>query len=223
MFLLNTIKFIIMTRRRYYLDNLLNHQDFSGNILDIGGKKENKRGNFDPNKFTKVKSWEYLNIDAETKPDYLMDLSALSSITKKFDFVLICEVFEHIENPEQLIIDVFKILKENGRLIISMPFLYPNHADPNDYQRWTKDKFHLEFKKSNLKLNNIISMGGLFSVFHDMIHFSFYNSNYKNSLWKKLVVKVILKIFWIVSNLHEIKLKKEINHTTTGYFVIASK
>lgn len=132
-------------------------------------------------------------------------------------------MFEHIENPEQLIIDVFKILNENGKLIISMPFLYPNHADPNDYQRWTKDKFHLEFKKSNLTLNNIISMGGLFSVIHDMIHFSFYNSNYKNSLWKKLVVKVILKTLWIVSNLHEIKLKKEINHTTTGYFVISSK
>ena len=212
-----------MTRRRYYLDNLLNQQDFSGEILDIGGKKENKRGNFDPNKFTNVKSWEYLNIDPTTKPDYLMDLSDLGSIKKKFDFVLICEVFEHIENPEQLIIDANKLLKENGRLIISMPFLYPNHADPNDYQRWTKDKFHLELKKSNLLLNDIISMGGLFSVIHDMIHFSFYNSNYKNSFWRKLVVKSILKILWSISNLHEIKLNSEINHTSTGYFVVSTK
>ena len=79
-----------MTRRRYYLDNLLNQQDFNGEILDIGGKKENKRGNFDPKKFTNVKSWEYLNIDPNTKPDYLMDLSDLGSIKKKFDFILIC-------------------------------------------------------------------------------------------------------------------------------------
>jgi len=34
--------------RRYYLDQFLLGTEFYGNVLDLGGKKEQKRGGFHP-------------------------------------------------------------------------------------------------------------------------------------------------------------------------------
>jgi hypothetical protein len=55
----------MLTFRRYYVDTLLSATDFSGRVLDIGGKKEKKRGQFRPH-LDQVEKWEYLNINPET-------------------------------------------------------------------------------------------------------------------------------------------------------------
>ena len=57
--------------RRYFLDRFLNSflKNFSGLVLDIGGKRNDKRGTFRPT--DKGVEWLYLNIDESTKPDFL--------------------------------------------------------------------------------------------------------------------------------------------------------
>ncbi len=52
----------MITFTRHYLDQFLMETNFFGKVLDIGGKKENKRGKFVP-PIEKVESWEYLNTD----------------------------------------------------------------------------------------------------------------------------------------------------------------
>ena len=58
-----------LTFRRYYIDSLMDAQVFRGKVLDVGGHKVNKRGNYKPN-LKDVEAWHYLNIDAATKPDF---------------------------------------------------------------------------------------------------------------------------------------------------------
>ena len=57
----------MITFRRMYLDEWLERSKplMHGKVLDIGGKKDNKRGNFRP-PIEKVSSWEYVNIDKIT-------------------------------------------------------------------------------------------------------------------------------------------------------------
>ena len=59
------------TNRRKLLDKFLKEsKDYiRERVLDIGGKKEKKRGEFRP-PVERVGNWKYLNIDNSTNPDY---------------------------------------------------------------------------------------------------------------------------------------------------------
>ncbi|MBI4709170.1 MAG: class I SAM-dependent methyltransferase [Candidatus Portnoybacteria bacterium] len=54
------------------------------------------------------------------------------------DLVLATELLEHIKKPEFLLREVNRILKQGGRLILTTPFVWPLHEEPNDFWRFTK-------------------------------------------------------------------------------------
>lgn len=212
-----------MTIRRIILDKYLQRTIYFGSVLDVGGKAQNKRGGYRPN-LDSVKSWEYLNLDESSSPDYLMDVKDLGQINKTFDCILLCEVLEHVEFPEKLVDDCLTILNKEGILIISIPFMYPFHPDPTDYQRWSIQKIDkvLENKKVSYEVKN---MGGLFSVIHDLVHFTIYNnlpsSNFTSVIYRGFA-KIIISGFKILSLLDTFIFSNQKN-VTTGFFIKISK
>lgn len=60
----------------------------------------------------------------------------------RFDTVLAFEVFEHIVNLEEIFSEITRILKPDGMLCFTVPFLFPYHETPYDYQRLTSWKWH---------------------------------------------------------------------------------
>ena len=161
----------IITFRRYHLDNLLSQIDFYGKVLDVGGKKINKRGKFRP-PINNVISWEYLNTDESTNPDYIYNAEKIGLDSASFDFIVLTEVLEHLENPILALKECNRLLKKSGTLILTMPFLYGIHGDPNDFQRWTPSKFNLELTKVGFKEIEILTMGGFFAVLFDLLRMS---------------------------------------------------
>lgn len=109
--------------------------------------KDNKRGQFRP-PLDKVTTWEYLNIDGSTKPDYHCSADHIPVEDNSFDTLLLTEVLEHLEEPMDVLKECFRVLKKGGKLIATMPFLYPVHADPYDFQRWTGVRLTKNLKKS---------------------------------------------------------------------------
>ena len=125
----------MLSLRRYYLDKYLevNTKNLKGELLDIGGKKKGKRGNFRANSNLNV---YYLNNDETTDPDFKLDAKNFHEhINKKFDFFFLNEVLEHLDNPQETINSSYEILKNGGTAFISMPFMYRKHEDPIDMQR----------------------------------------------------------------------------------------
>lgn len=51
---------------------------------------------------------------------------------------IICEnLLEHVPHPEKIVAEMLRLLRTGGELYLVMPFVYPFHACPNDYYRWT--------------------------------------------------------------------------------------
>jgi len=51
---------------------------------------------------------------------------------------VICEsLLEHVKDPQVVVNEIHRILKPNGMIYISAPFIIPFHSSPHDYYRWT--------------------------------------------------------------------------------------
>ena len=54
-----------------------------------------------------------------------------------FDSVLASEVFEHIFNPDEALLELNRVLKKGGNILITVPFVWFEHEIPYDFARYT--------------------------------------------------------------------------------------
>lgn len=163
----SVIYYFWATYHRKLLDKLSeeNKHYYRGVVLDIGGKD---RGKFIKPK-DKVEKWIFADIESKHKPDIVVDVCDMSGIkNESIDVVNAIELFEHVENPEKGLRECYHVLKKDGMMILSAPFLFPIHADPYDFQRWTEDKWKRELERLGFKMLKFEVMGRFFTVLADM-------------------------------------------------------
>ena len=156
------------TYRRILLDQLQEKYKYlyKGVVLDIGGRD---RGRFIKPK-DKVEKWIFADINIEYNPDIVLDITNMTQISSNsINVINAMELFEHVEDIISGLKECYRVLKKNGVLLISTPFLYHIHADPHDFQRWTNTKWKNELTKLGFKIEKIIVMGRYFTVLGDML------------------------------------------------------
>lgn len=190
-----------------------------GRVLDIGGQREKRRGTFRP-PVDRVEAWEYLNIDADTKPDYCCSAEQVPLDDDTVDTVLMVEVLEHLENPAPVLAEAARVLRPGGEFIMSTPFLYPVHGAPHDYQRWTADKLRSAVEAAGFTAVQVAHMGGTGAVVHDLLMVSL--RKVENGLLRKtgrFALKAGRFFFGWMDRVFYASAPK----ITTGHFVTARK
>jgi len=83
--------------------------------------------------------------DTSTGEDVKGDLLALPFPDNAFDGVVLTEVLEHCINPPAAVGEVFRVLRPGGLLLVTSPFLWPDHRteDYKDYWRFTEQGWQL--------------------------------------------------------------------------------
>lgn len=132
-------------------------------VVDLGGERVSRRG-----RFVTPADWTCVNIDPATGAEIIADVSNTHLPDASFDAVVCTATLEHIDWPERVIAEAARLLRPGGRLFIAMPFLFPLHGDPRDYQRWTPDKFRLVLGEwfSGVEIRPV---GYFWSVLGDML------------------------------------------------------
>jgi len=93
------------------------------------------------------------DIDQKYQPDLLGDICTFDFGDRKYDCVVLSEVLEHVHSPHLAIRNIHGLLKHGGRLVLTVPFIFPIHERPHDYFRYTR--YGLEFLLSEFKDVNI--------------------------------------------------------------------
>jgi SAM-dependent methyltransferase len=152
-----------VTYRRLWLDSCLKAfaGEMRGTVLDLGGKRENKRGSFQPPEQL-ARSWQYINLDWVTRPNIFADVTRTPLQAESVDCILCTEVLEHLPDPQACVDEAHRILRPRGVVLASVPFFYPVHADPYDFQRFTEDGLRHLFH--DFTLVEIHRMGGYVGV-----------------------------------------------------------
>jgi len=86
----------------------------------------------------------------------------------EFDTVLLSDVLEHIATPQQLMNEVSRVLRRNGRLILNVPFMYWLHETPHDYYRYTEFALRRMTELSGLDVLLLEPLGGPSAVLADI-------------------------------------------------------
>ena len=109
-----------------------------GRILDIGCADGWVRG-------VLRAECEYVGLDYPitvrsmygTRPEVFADAARLPFGDATFQTIILLEVLEHVAHPDLVLREAQRVLAPGGTLLMSMPFLYPLHDAPHDYQRYT--------------------------------------------------------------------------------------
>ena len=210
--------------RRQMLDLLQEkYKDlFKGVVLDIGGRD---RGNFKKPR-DKVKKWIFADINQDYNPDLILDVSDMKQInSNSIDVVNAIELFEHVYKIEKGLQECFRVLKKKGIFILSIPFLFHIHADPNDFQRWTSTKWRIELEKIGFKVEKLIIMGKFYTYLAEMYK-SYLKSIKKRYFFGKILFPIILPFLNLLikwDNKSFVKEDPVLNYYHAGYFIIARK
>jgi len=89
------------------------------------------------------------DIDENRGPDIVGDICSFDFDERKFEVIVMSEVLEHVHSPHLALDNVYKILDDGGKLILTTPFIMPIHDKPCDYYRYTR--YGLEFLLKEFK------------------------------------------------------------------------
>jgi SAM-dependent methyltransferase len=125
--------------RRYYVDEFyLRHVPAlpkNCRVLDVGGTKRLKRGQFDLERYDLPVC--YANLFRDKFPDVQCDAAALPFLAHSFPAVICSEVIEFIRNPRAVLTEIHRVMETHGVLLLCIPFLFRIEGDPVDYGRYT--------------------------------------------------------------------------------------
>lgn len=95
-----------------------------------------------------------------TRPHVFCDAAQLPFADAAFDTVLLLDTLEHISRPDEAVLEAARVLKCNGKLLIAIPFCYPVHDAPHDYQRLTEFGLRNRLERAGLVVNEVQKIGG---------------------------------------------------------------
>ena len=147
-----------------------------GKCLEIGNTDFNKKSFFNNFKLKSNTKLYFADIKKIRKSNYIQfNLEKKNNIKKKFDYIIIFNVLEHVYDVNNSLIELKNILKPKGKIFISTPFIYRYHKAPKDYNRYTLDFYENLSKKNNFKIiyKKNLSTGPFFSAY-SIIHNLFY-------------------------------------------------
>ena len=191
-------------------------------VLNVGSSTDKFRKFLQPHidkyifRYFKEKKIEVSHLDykKDNGVDIQCDILNLEEISKvstqNFDTVICSNLLEHVEDIKLACENLTKILKLNGLMILTVPYVYPKHNDPIDnlFRPSPKDlsSYFTKFKKidekiidikpiffTNSKLNIIKFLIRLFLPFFNL---KGYETNFWSIIWmfkKRKVTCVLLK------------------------------
>jgi SAM-dependent methyltransferase len=102
-----------------------------------------------------------------TRPDVFADAAELPFRDGSFDTVVLFDVLEHLGKPNDALREIARLLRPGGSALLSVPFLYPIHDAPHDFQRLTPHGLRRDVELAGLQIESMaparhaIETGGL--------------------------------------------------------------
>ena len=94
-----------------------------------------------------------------SRPQVYGDAQILPFCNESIDSILLLDVLEHLPRPGDCIAEIKLVLKPGGKLVLQVPFIYPIHDAPLDFQRWTIHGLYELAHKFGFEIKETVTFG----------------------------------------------------------------
>lgn len=181
--------------------------------------------------FTGLKSNQLRN-GSYGKIDYICDAKSIPVEDSSFDAVLCTEMIEHVPEPEAVLKEIARILRPEGKLILTAPLGSGIHQEPyHFYGGFTPYWYQHFLEKVGFRLINIDPNEGTLKFFsQEALRFTIFTRPfYKlpfivSMIWLPVWI-LLIPIMWAIIPLscHLLDRYDDEKHFTIGYHVTAIK
>lgn len=109
----------------------------NGRLLDFGCGSKPYRSLFKVDEYVGLDTNNSGHSHENENIDVLYDGKKIPFDDSTFDYIFSSEVLEHVFNIDEIISELNRVLKVNGKILITLPFVWGEHEQPHDFARYT--------------------------------------------------------------------------------------
>jgi SAM-dependent methyltransferase len=128
-------------------------------VLDVGSGNSAIAKFIHASNYLVRSDYPVVSIRYKNSPEVYLDARELPFKSGSFDCVFLFEVLEHIDEFELVIKEAERVLAVDGEIYLSMPFLYPEHDAPYDFQRLSRYGLKSYLDKYSFDIIDDVKMG----------------------------------------------------------------
>ena len=173
----------------------------AGPLLDVGCGTMPYRA-----LFLRAQPYEGLEIDQErnranSRVTHFYDGSTFPLPAGRYAAILCSQVLEHSFSPEQLLGECHRVLMPGGALLLTIPFLWPEHEQPWDSQRFTRFGLGQRLEAAGFRVERMLKLNpGLSALLQLAIE---WNESLERRLevrlpagWPRRVLQLLWRLLW---------------------------
>ncbi len=108
-----------------------------GDVLDVGCGKKPYKHLFQTNKYIGIEVEQEGHDHTNEDVDVFYDGNRIPFDDATFDSAITSQVLEHVFTPDAFLTEINRVLKPNGKLLLTVPFVWDEHEQPYDYARYS--------------------------------------------------------------------------------------
>jgi SAM-dependent methyltransferase len=182
----------------------------SDEVLDAGAGSCPYRKYFSHAKYISTDLEDIFDKSSKHKHDFICSLDKIPKPNNSYNVIINTQVLEHVEYPQKVINEFYRILKPGGKLFLTAPQGWGIHGEPYNFFNFTKYGLESLFKNAGFKIMFIEPRGGILRLLGERIRiFPSYilqqylfreNKNSKDSIKFKPrpLVFILIPLFFIM-------------------------
>jgi len=141
------------------------HRDLlHGRLLDFGCGRKPFKNLFQVDQYIGVDIKTSGHDNQQSSVDVYYDGKVLPFESESFDSLFCSEVLEHLFNPQEILPEIYRVLKPGAVGLITVPFGWPEHEVPYDYARYSSFGIQHLLETHNFKVVSVTKTGHYIEV-----------------------------------------------------------
>jgi SAM-dependent methyltransferase len=121
---------LVLRRRRQIFQQWLLQEKNDLDVLDVGGRIQTYRALFQD----RLRSYVAMDLRSAPLVNAVARAEQIPFASNQFDLVICTQVLEYIPDPRIVMAEIRRVLKPGGRLLLSIPAVFPRDADQDTWR-----------------------------------------------------------------------------------------
>ncbi len=174
-------------RRGIYKSVKSNGKHLSGKLLDFGCGSKPYVELFSVSEYIGLDIKESGHSHENEFIDVYYDGNTIPFENDHFDSIFSSEVFEHVFNIDTVLKEINRVCKLNGKLLITLPFVWDEHEIPYDFARYTSFGIKHLLNKYGFEIVNQIKTTNYVETIFQM-----WNAYVSQHILRNKIIRIIL-------------------------------